>query len=457
MRLWLAFTALSLSACSLAPDAVIPDASVPASWRGAARADTQEPSASVRFEDFGNEELRTLIAKAIAHNTDLAQALARIEQARASTYIAGSGLYPAIDASGSARRTRSESNSSTVYDSSANAGLTVSYELDLWQKNRNMLDASLWDMRATQYDRDALALTVSSEVSRLYSGVLSFDERIRVAGQNLTNAREILRITELRMREGAISGLELAQQRTSVANTEASIASLANQRDLFFNQLAQLSGVAPSGLTLDSKSTLAGMTLAAVPVSHPWELLERRPDIAASEARLRSTHIDIGVARANALPNLSLSLDGTVGASPSSTVVGLASSFFAPIFHGGALEAEIDRSKAARDEQSAAYEGVLLTAFREVEDALSTYDAATSRRASYERGATEARNAYRIARARFDAGSIDFTTLLDTQASLLQSEDSLVGAIQDQLAAAIDLTRALGGGWKRDTSADPAS
>lgn len=444
MRLSLLLMATALSACSLAPDALIPDARIPESWRNV-EASKDAPRTS--WQDFGSQELDTLITKALAHNTDLASALARIEQARATTRIAGSGLYPSVDADGSAGRSRSTGSGRTAYDSSSSAGISVAYELDLWQKNRNSLDASLWDLRATTYERDALALTVSSEVARLYSGTLAFDARIKVAEQNLINARDVLRITELRFAAGSISGLEQAQQRTSVATTEAAIASLRNQRNLFFNQLAQLTGVAPTGLKLDDTSTLAGLKVPQVNVATPWELLARRPDIAAAEARLRAANIDIGVARANALPSLSLALTGSVSGSPSGSLIGLAASFFAPIFSGGALEGEIERTEAVRNEQLAAYEGVLLTSFREVEDALSTYDAATSRRASFERGATEARAAYRIARARFDAGSIDFTTLIDTQASLLQSEDSLVAAIQDQLAAAIDLTRALGGEW----------
>lgn len=435
-----------LTGCSLAPEAVIPQSRIPEAWRGGEAADA---TASLQWEDFGSRELDRLITQALAHNTDLAQALARVEQARAATRIAGAGLYPSVDAAGSASRSRDASGGQHRYDSSQRAGLSVAYEVDLFQKNANLRDAALWDLQATRYDRDALALTVASEVARLYSGVLAYDARIAVAVQNLANAREVLRITELRFDAGAVSGLERAQQRTSVASTEATIAGLRNQRALFFNQLAQLTGVAPSALALAPESRLDDLTLVAPKPAKPWDVLARRPDVAAAEARLRAAHIDIGVARANALPGLSLALDAAVLGSPSGTALGLASSFFVPIFAGGALEGAIERSEAVRDEQLAAYEGVLLAAMREVEDALSTYDATTQRRTALDRGAAEAREAYRIARSRFDAGSIDFTTLLDTQAALLNSEDSLYSATQDQLSAAVDMMRALGGGWSR--------
>lgn len=443
MKIYFTIPIFFLTACSLAPDAVVPTERVPENWLHA-KADTSVAK-SASWNDFGSAEMNTLITTALANNTDLAAALARIEQARATTRIQGSGLYPQVEASGSAGRDRSDASGSRRTDDHSSANVTVAYELDLWQRNRNLLEAATWQLRATEYDRKALALLVSSEVARLYTGVLAFDARLAVAEKNLTNARDVLRITELRHTEGAISGLEEAQQRTSVANTEATVAALKNQRDLFFNQLALVVGTVPSQLALKPDHALEALQIANVPLASPWDLLQRRPDIAAAEAGLRAANIDIGVARANALPSLSLGLDAGVTGSPSSKVVGLAASFFAPIFKGGALQGDIERSEAARDEQTAAYQTVLLTAFREVEDALSNYEAADVRSTALASAAEEARRADGIARAQFDGGSIDFTTFLTTQAALLQAEDSYFSAVQDQLTARIDLMRALGG------------
>lgn len=437
--LWLS---LLLGACSLAPDAVVPTDRVPETWRGG---ESAPDAAAAQWSDFGSPELDRLIAQTLAANTDLSAALARVAQARANTDIAGSGLYPQLEASGSAGRNRVNTGGTHLTRNSSEATATLAYELDLWQRNRNLLDSALWNLRATEQDRDALALMVASEVARLYSGVLANDARIAVAEKNLANARDVLRITELRHKEGSISGLERAQQRTSVANTEATIAAIRNQRDLFFNQLALVVGTAPAGLALQEDRALAQWTPPTVAVANPWTVLARRPDIAAAEARLRAANLDIGVARANALPSLSVALNASISGNPSSTATGLAASFFAPIFQGGALQGDIDRSEAARDEQTAAYQTVLLTAFREVEDALSTYESATAQRTALAQAAEEARKADRIARAQFDAGSIDFTTLLATQAALLQAEDNFLSATQGQFAAAIDLIRALGG------------
>lgn len=229
-----------------------------------------------------------------------------------------------------------------------------------------------------------------------------------------------------------------------MATTEASIASIQNQRALFINALAQLMGLAPAALSLPQES-FAQLHTGAMALGTPWQMLQRRPDIAAAEARLRAANIDIGIARADALPSLSLALNGQVLANPASGVASLAASFFAPIFQGGALQGAIAQREAVRDERIASYEGVLLNALREVEDALATVEASNARRNALAAAAEEARTAERIARARFNAGSIDFTTLLTTQATLLQTEDSYYAAGQEQLAAHIDLMRALGG------------
>lgn len=432
---------LLLTACTLAPETTVPTDRVPDAWLHSLPA-TPAPAAG-NWKEFGNAELKKLTAAALARNTDIGAALARIEQSRASATIAAAGLYPSVDASGSVGRTRTSSGTVRTVDD-IGASLSVSYEIDLWRKNRAMADAAEWQLQATQFDKAALARLVTAEVARLYTGVLAFDARVAVAENNLANAREVLRITELRHEEGAISGLEEAQQRTSVKNTEASLASLKNQRDLFFNQLALVTGTSPADLKLEGTQSFAGLKLTDPPLSSPWQVIQQRPDIAAQEARLRAANMDIGVARANALPGLSLGLNGGVSGNPSTTLVGLAASFFAPIFQGGALEGAIARSEAVRDEQNVQYQAVLLTAFREIEDALSNYEAAITRRDALAIAADEARRAESIARVRFKEGSIDFTTLVTTQNALLQAEDSYLAALQDQFAARIDLARAMG-------------
>lgn len=436
---------LTVSACSLVPDFTLPKDDIPEAWRtaGSGNQVTVEPVAT-SWGDFGNTELNALIARALEYNSDMQASLARVEQARASTIIASSGLFPQMDASASLSRDRSVNGNNTRYDTAMQAGLGISYELDLWQRNANSGRSAEHRLEAAKFDRKALSILVASETARLYTGALALNDRYVVAEENLKAFRYILRITQARYDVGAISGLELAQQKNAVASTEASAASIANQRDLFINQLALVTGMVPAGIAIEANS-MDVLRIPIVDVTDPWQLLERRPDIARAEASLKSANIDIGVARANALPSLSLGLDTTITGSPASNAAGLVGSFFAPIFHGGALQAEIKRREAVRDEELASYRGVLLTAFREVEDSLSNYAAAEARSISFAAAAVEARKAYTITRAQYDIGAVDFQALLNNQQSLLQAGDSELSARQALFAAVIDLFRALGG------------
>jgi multidrug efflux system outer membrane protein len=446
MRIGLLAPLLLIAACSLAPDTQLPTDRIPETYRQeTATARTTPP-----WQAFKSTELDALIAQALGHNTDIEAALARVAQARANARISGADRFPQLNGSGDAGRNYTDGSNRT---DSASASLAVSYEVDLWLRNRNQYDAAMESWRASTYDHAAQTLLVSSEVARLYTGVLAYEARLAVAQKNLQNALDVLRITEARHGAGSISGLELAQQRTSVANTRATIAGLTNQRQLFFNELAQMVGVAPSALQLRGDGAMASIALPTIDTGAPWALLEHRPDIAAAEARLRSANIAIGVARADALPSLSLALNAGVVANPSTAVTGLAASFFAPIFQGGRLQGAIENAEAARDERIASYQGVLLNAFREVEDALSTLETAATQDSALAQAASEARKAEAIARARYKLGSIDFTTLLATQATLLQTEDSAYSARQSLIAAHIDLIRALGGPAQRPQAA----
>lgn len=431
-----------LSACSLAPHLELPKSDVPSAWHQETQLTSSENTP--RWEDFGSDELNRLIAAALANNTDMQASLARIEQARASTTIAASSLFPAIDASGSANQNRTFRDAGNVRDNGTRTGLDISYELDLWGKNRDQARAGDARLNAARFDHQALSIVTSAETARLYTGLLALDMRVEVAKKNLDSFREVMRITDARYKAGAISGLEQSQQQATVAGAEAAVASIQNQRELFFNQLALITGAAPANLQVAATS-LENLHVPALSVSDPWSLLSRRPDIAASEADLRAANIDIGVARANVLPSVELGLSGALTTSPTSQVVGLAASFFAPIFHGGALQADVKRSEAIRDEALANYRKVLLTAFREVEDALSNYETAQARMNSLAAAAEQSRRAYTITKAQYDSGSVDFQALLDTQRSQLQSEDAALSARQDLFASAIDLIRALGG------------
>ena len=249
----------------------------------------------------------------------------------------------------------------------------------------------------------------------------------------------------------ATSGLELAQQKASLANTETSIASLQQQSETLRNQLAVLTGQPPQNFNITA-TTLGGFVIPAVAPGQPSDLLERRPDIRTAEADLKAANIDIGAARAAYFPSLNIGLSSALSGSPSALTTGLVGSALAPIFEGGAIDANVEQSKARKQELIANYRGVILNAFKEVEDALSAQKSAAERVVSLQVAATQSQKAFDIASIRYKEGSTDYQTLLDTQRALFQAQDSLLQASFDQISASIDLYKSLGGGWKEELS-----
>jgi NodT family efflux transporter outer membrane factor (OMF) lipoprotein len=272
-------------------------------------------------------------------------------------------------------------------------------------------------------------------------------ERLAIARANLRSNRQVLKIVEARLREGATSRLEVAQQRTTVANVEASVAALEQQLRDAGNALAVLEGTVPDG-SVSGAASLADLTLPAIAPGQPAELLTQRPDLARAEAQLRAANGDIGAARAAMLPRLTLSGNGSFGIDPAMTIGSLAAALTAPIFQGGRLAAEVERTRASREELVANYRNAVLTATREVEDALNAATASERRRVALDVAADEARAATRLARERYLAGRIDFLTLLGTQTAEFSAEDAAIDAHRAQYSAAIALYKALGGGWR---------
>ena len=433
---------LALSACSMAPNYQRPEMALPTGWSNVAGVGATQQNTSLFWQDLGSVELDRLIDQVLAQNLDLEAALQRIDQARAQAKIASSPLYPNVSASGSSSRTFQNSKDTN----SANIGGGVSYEVDLWGKNRNTAKSADFRLNATEFDRDALRLVVTSDATNFYAQVLSLNDRIGIAEFNLKNAEEILRIIEARFAQGGVSGLEVSQQRVAVNGFRIALATLVEQRSTTANALAILLGVAPQTFSTPS-ATLATLTLPPVNLTLPATLLTARPDIESAEAGLRAANADIGVARAAFFPSLTLNLNTVVSAGfggPAAAATQIASSLIAPIFTGGQLTGNLENVTARQKELAAQYRKTVLTAFQEVEDALAELKSANDRAALSSATVAESQNAYDIAKARFDAGAIDFLTLLDTQRTLYVAQDNQISVNQNQLFAFVQLRKALG-------------
>lgn len=444
-----------LAACSLVPDYQAPDMAVPASFDGAAAPAPveAEPVSARWWTRFGSPELDGLMTEALAANQELMAALHRIAQARAAVRVAGASLSPTLDAGGSldegVRRSSGSATDSTGYG----ANLQASYELDLWGRNRAGVEAATAGLTATTYDRDALALVIQSEVASTYAGVLAFKDRLSIARSNLDLARQLLVLIETQYREGRNSALEVAQQRLTVATQEAEIPTLEQQLRAGENALAILLGRPPEGFRVQA-SSLASLALPGIAAGQPSDLLIRRPDIQKAEADLMAANADIGAARAAFFPTVDLSVEtafsGLLTAGSPATAATLAGNVLAPIFSAGRLEGELESSQARFAELVADYRQAVLVALQEAEDALVASDASLRRAGRLDEAVVQARDAFRLSQLRYAAGAVDFISVIDAQRSQLSAEDGLVQAELDRYDAAIDLFKALGGGWRAE-------
>lgn len=358
---------------------------------------------------------------------------------------------PSASASGSGSKTRTNpAEGKTTTTSSLRGGASVSYELDLFGANRADVEAAEAGLLGAQLDQDALALVTMGDVASQYFTILNLKERLRIADKNLDIARDVLRIVQARFDAGSETALTVSQQKSSLASSEASRVSLAEQLATAQNAFSILLARNPGDVKVEN-DTLIGLTVPDIAAGQPSSLLERRPDLKSAEADLIAANANIGAAKAAFFPSVSLGLDWSIASAgfgdPVSIATSLASALSAPLFQGGRLEAGVEQATARQKELAENYQQTVLVAFREVEDALISVKAAQERELSLRTAMTEAQRSYDLTKDLYDAGSIDFRTLLDVQRTLLSAEDSYTQERLTRLNAAITLYLALGGGW----------
>jgi NodT family efflux transporter outer membrane factor (OMF) lipoprotein len=446
LRLFTATLLASLAgACSLTPEYLRPDVPTPATF--SSKSTSPEPSiAPAWWRAFRSQTLNRLVAEANSDNTDIAAALRRIDQSRAQLRIAGASLFPSIDASGSANFSRTKiRGSSPTHDFDRSAEISLAYDFDIFGGNRAGVASARAIVVSRYYDHDAVQLAIQSEVAIAYMNMLLARERLRISDDTITNFEEVLRIADARLEAGAATSLDVTQQRSALATARAGRALFVQQVNNAENALAVLLGDA-AGTVHANGTGIAALKVPRIDPGQPAAILYRRPDIKRVEAELIAANADIGVARAALFPSLTLDLSAAISANPVTTVLNAGSSLLAPIFQGGRLRAGVALSEAEKAEIVEIYRKTVLVALQEVEDALAAIRSAQRRVSELNTALNEARTAYRLSRERYEAGAIDFQTLLDAQRTLFNAEDSLVFARYDRLIAAVELIRALGGG-----------
>lgn len=381
--------------------------------------------------------------------------MARVLEADAQARIAGAALLPALSGNFGAERERAPSSAGgplKIFDVYT-AGLSASYQVDFWGRNRDLHNATLAAAKASRFDRETVVLTVMTSVAMSYFEVLEFHDRLQVAQQNLENAQTILRDLEFEAEVGAATALDVAQQATTVATVNASIPPLRQQLQQSLDALAILIGQPPEQVKADDVS-LDALALPVVSAGLPSQLLARRPDVAAAEAQLVAANANIAAARAAFFPNIDLTANGgfesaALGSliSPAARVYALSSSVTQTIFDHGALLGQYQYNKARYTELLSDYHKTVLTALGNVEDTLAGVQQTAEQQLRQQDAADKARRAFEFAQLQFQAGTTNVLTMLSTETALFSAQDALVQGKFAHLQALLSLYQALGGGW----------
>jgi len=395
---------------------------------------------------LGLPGLETVLERAQEGNLDVRTALARIDQARASAKVSAAGLFPSLIGAGNAQRNDLPGQTpSGLYS----VGGTLTYEIDLWGRNRSLAEGGRAALAASESFRDAVRLTVQGDTATAWVRLLSFNDRIATATRNVDTAERLLALLESQKAAGRISALEVARQRNQVAVNRAALEDLRGQRGLVRNQLALLAGLPPDG----APDTTDGLRELPVPVPVPGDaagLLARRPDIRQAELDLAAARANVAAARAAILPRLDLSLRAALQSAAagdllqsSSTLTTLAANLAQTVFDGGRLRGQAELSAAQQQERLVRYLQVVVTAQREVADALVQFRAASEQEREHREAAEAAATALRLAELRYREGAEDYTTVLDAERAVFTAENNADNARLARFSALVALARAL--------------
>ena len=457
----LALAALVIAGCAVGPTYQRPDPVLPGAFPEDSSLSGGQYIGLDWWKLYNDTQLSALIDAALSRNVDLALAAAQIQEAEAVVRETGAAVLPEIDVNGNSNRTAS--STATALPSPAGipsvrtdhrAVLSTSFELDLWGKLRGATEASRARLLATRYSRDTVRLTLASATAQNYFTLRSLDAQIAMTRTTLDTRDQTLRIVGDRVRAGYASDLDLSQARLARANAGSQLRELLRQRALVEHQLQTLTG--RLDLRLAAVDVLDLPLPALPPPGLPSSLVERRPDVASAEQNLVSANAQIGVARAAQYPTFSLT--GFLGGQSESLVNIVTSpariwsagiNVLFPVFDAGKYQARTEQAEARQQQALANYRKNLQTAYREVADALANIRETIAAEEDLRNALAAAREALRIAQARYSAGYSAFLDVLDAQRSVNDAELALARNRQAQLTYSVDFIKAMGGGWSR--------
>jgi multidrug efflux system outer membrane protein len=473
------------------------------------RVTTEEIELTQWWTTFDDPELNSLIHRALKQNLDLQQAESRIREARYQRTIATGDLFPEVDGTAGYQHARgsknvtipggafggssggksgSSSGSSslrppgvgTAQTSDAVApaggpqsplgnggfpgvetdlyqvGFDTVWELDIFGGTRRSVEAAGADLAAAIEDRRAVEVSLLAEVARTYIELRGAQLQESIARQNLADQQKTLSIIREKQRVGLTTYLDVAQQNVELANTQADIPALESQRRQSVHALGILLAESPDALSdeLEEESGVPGVP-PRVPVGLPSELLRRRPDIRQAERKLAAATARIGVAKVQYFPQFSITGELGLDSSQPKSLLDWSSRYFLlspgvswPIFDAGQIHGRVKVSREQAKQALISYRQAILQALKEVDDAISNYRQDQIRQTSLLAAVDGSRDEVRLANEQYRQGVVDFLVVLDTQRSLLATENALAQSRRMIDSDLIALYKSLGGGWE---------
>jgi multidrug efflux system outer membrane protein len=452
-------TFVGLAGCTMAPTYTRPAAPIPADWptgpsyQGETAGAQQQPLADRTWRDFYlDDNLQTLIALALENNRDLRVATLNIERSQAQYRVQRAKLVPEVDA-GASDNNQAAANQQYSVD----IGVS-SYELDLFGRVQSLKDQALEQYLATEQAQRTIQISLIAEVAATYLTLAADRERFKLAKETLKTQQTTLQLAQRRFEAGVSSEVDLRQAQTQVDSARVDVARYTTLVAQDENSLNLLVGTTIQEELLPRALSENLTAVKDIAPGLPSEVLLQRPDVLQTENLLKGYNANIGAARANFFPRITLS---TSFGTTSDELSGLfksgsgfstfSSQILLPIFDAGALSAQLKVAEVDRDIAVAQYEKTIQTAFREVADALAqrgTIDEQLEAQKSFI-NATEKR--YILSQARYEKGIDSYLTVLDSQRSLYSAQQGLIGTRLTRLVNLVTLYKVLGGGWKERT------
>ncbi len=453
---------LALGGCAVGPDYQRPAVELPAQYAEPVVPTAQSAVQNEWWKLFGDATLDDLIERSQRNNSDLQAALARLEEAEAAMREVGAALLPEIDADAAASRSHASTETATpmppgtpVLRDARRIALTTSFEIDLWGKLRRASQAARAQALASRHARATLSLSLNGLIAANYLALRGYDAQLALLQDSRESRLQTLKIVRIRRDAGLTSALEVQQAEGQLAGLDAQIAGLRQQRANTEHLLALLCGTAELKIAAGDLKALP--TPPSPPAGLPSSLLEARPDIRQAEEELVAANAKIGVAKAAYYPTLSLT--GSLGSeskaladlfSAGANTWSLGLGLVVPVFDAGRTTARVEQAEARQKQLLANYRKAVQTAFKEVNDALVGLRQSSAIEQAQTARRDTSQQSLHLTELREAAGYSGQLEVLEARRTSNDAELAQVNARQARLTAAVELFKALGGGWKNE-------